>query len=122
MLSHQIETPDYFKDKVYHNYIYKGRQIEKRAKKNLKNCDFFSTLIAQLPDQGNVAVLNCGQGEFTLLAALTKKELQITAIEANTELLDIAKNCVSIPDNLFYCETVVDYEIFDIFVVLLPND
>ena len=35
-LAHEIETADYYKDLVLHNYIYKSRQIEQSARKVLK--------------------------------------------------------------------------------------
>lgn len=121
-LASQVETISYFKDKVYHNYIYKGVTVERRAKENLKRYDSYqSMIISRLPDYGNVLIVNCGQGEFPLLCSLVKKNLSITAIEQDTNLLAIAKNCISIPDNLFYQENVEDIEKYDTFVVFHPT-
>ena len=105
-LATQIETTDYFKDKVYHNYIYKGPTIARRARKNLKRCKDYQTLISRLPDTGKILITNCGQGEFPLLCALIKKNLTITAAEQDKELFSIAKNCISIPANLSYLEQI----------------
>jgi 1-acyl-sn-glycerol-3-phosphate acyltransferase len=107
-LAVQVETVDYFSDKVYHNYIYKGAIIERRARKNLKKHDNYRSFIAQLPESGNVLILNCGQGELPLMCALVKKNLTITATETDKDLFTIAKNCISIPENLTYLEDAGD--------------
>ncbi|MDL2261975.1 1-acyl-sn-glycerol-3-phosphate acyltransferase [Bacteroidales bacterium OttesenSCG-928-I21] len=117
-LREQVETPEYFADLVYHNYIYKGRSIEQRAKRNLKKQNNYKDIISQLPNKANLLIINCGQGEFSLLCALVKKNLNITAIEKDTELLSIAKNCTSVPDNLFYSDNYENCEKYDIFVVI----
>jgi 1-acyl-sn-glycerol-3-phosphate acyltransferase len=117
----KIETPEYFKDLVYHNYIYKGPVIERRAKENLKKHENYNTIISRLPDQGNLLIINCGQGELPLLCSLVKKNLNITAVEADTDLLSIAENCVSVPENLFYCKNYDNKEKYDTFVVLYPS-
>lgn len=100
-LAQEIQTADYFKDLVMHNYIYKSRQIEQSARKVLKDKDLVQK-IAVLPDEGEYTIENCGQGEFALLAALVKKNLQITAIDSSEENILIAKNCTSVPKNLDY--------------------
>jgi 1-acyl-sn-glycerol-3-phosphate acyltransferase len=112
-LAAQIETVDYFKDKVYHNYIYKGPVIERRAKKNLKQNDNYRSIISRLPNTGKILITNCGQGEFPLMCALVKKNLLITAAEQDKDLFAIAKNCISIPSNLIYIENIDDYEGYD---------
>ncbi|MBR4199063.1 MAG: 1-acyl-sn-glycerol-3-phosphate acyltransferase [Bacteroidales bacterium] len=98
----RTETADYFADLVLHNYIYKGRDIERRARKNLRQNGNYREAIAALPDNGEYRIENCGQGEFALLAALVKKNLQITATDSDADLVDIAANCVSVPQNLKY--------------------
>lgn len=100
-LAKEIETIDYYKDLILHNYIYKSRQIEREARKNLKD-NTLSEQIANLPDEGSYTIENCGQGEFALLAALVKKKLQITAMDSDADKIAIAENCISVPQNLHY--------------------
>jgi 1-acyl-sn-glycerol-3-phosphate acyltransferase len=116
-----LETPSYFKDKVYHNYIYKGVSVERRAKKNLKHYENYQDVIDYLPEQGRVLVINCGQGEFPLMAALVKKNLSITATEHDAHLLVIAENCMSIPSNLSYQKHIMDMDQYDFFVLCQPT-
>lgn len=100
----EVENADYYADLVLHNYIYKGRDIERRARRNLRINDNYREAIAALPDSGEYRIDNCGQGEFALLAALVKKNLQITATDSNAELVAIARNCISVPDNLIFLD------------------
>jgi hypothetical protein len=116
ILVSQIETTAYFKDRVYHNYIYKGVSIARKAKENLKCYMDYQSVISDLPDSGNILIINCGQGEFSLMTALVKKNLSITATETDKNLLSIAKNCISIPNNLSYVEDVENMEKYDLVV------
>lgn len=100
-ISKEIETADYFKDLVYHNYIYKGAEIAREVKKSLFSTETDAWL-AKLPEEGEITIGNCGLGEKTLLAALVKKELIIIAHEQDEEKLSVARNCASIPPNLKY--------------------
>lgn len=103
-VSKETETPAYYKDLVYHNYIYKGASVAKEAKKNLYQSDV-DEWIATLPDEGELLVESCGQGERTLLAALVKKRLNVIASEKDPDRFSIAKNCTSVPSNLKYEES-----------------
>ena len=97
----EIETVDYFKDLVYHNYIYKGASIAKEAHKKIFS-SAANEFISKLPDHGEYTINECGQGEYALLAALVKKDLHIIATETDKEKLSIARNCISVPKNLEY--------------------
>lgn len=102
LMSEEIENTDYYYDLVLSNYIYKGRAIEQRARRLLKEHDGFRIEIGKLPETGSIRIENCGQGEYPLMAALVKKNLQIVATDPNSELVDIARNCASVPQNLRY--------------------
>ena len=101
-LSREIQTPAYYADLVMKNYIYKGPAIEREVRRNLKRNNYYTKEIAAMPDEGEITIQNTGYGEFALIASLTKKNLQITAIETNEDIRAIAENCVSIPQNLTF--------------------
>ncbi len=98
----ELETPAYFRDLVLHNYIYKGREVERNARHTLGAFDSLTAKIAALPEEGEVCLHEEGQGEFSLLAALTKKRLHIVAEMDDENLLALADNCASKPANLTY--------------------
>ncbi len=98
----ELETPAYFKDLVLHNYIYKGRAVERNARRALEHIDEMAARIASLPDEGECVIQETGQGEFSLLAALTKKRLRIVARIDDEERFLLADHCASKPMNLRY--------------------
>jgi Predicted exporter len=98
----EIETPAYFADLVMHNYIYKGRAVERNARRVLKSIDSLSARISELPDEGEISLQEEEQGEFSLLAALTKKRLSIVSEIADEERFLLADHCASKPGNLTY--------------------
>jgi len=123
-LCQKLETPDYYSDLVIHNYIYKGASIERAVRKNLRRNDNFKSLINQFPDEGKVVVKNTSYGEFALLLALVKKQLQIVVFEENVEIKDLAVNCASVPANLVYTddEQFIADNSTDCCMVVIEND
>jgi 1-acyl-sn-glycerol-3-phosphate acyltransferase len=104
-LCRQQETVDYYLDLVLHNYRYKGPSVERRVRQNLRrNLRRFAEQITHLPDEGRVWVRNSGYGEFTLLLALVKKQMEVIGIEKDPDLRDIAIHCASVPPNLHYVD------------------
>ena len=99
-----VETADYFRYLVRGNYLYKGTEVARHARAQLKHFEEWERRIAALPDSGTLLVRNCGQGEFALLVALVKKDLQVTATDPNSDLLDIAAHCAAVPANLHFTD------------------
>ncbi|MDR1524179.1 MAG: 1-acyl-sn-glycerol-3-phosphate acyltransferase, partial [Tannerella sp.] len=77
----ETETPDYYADLVMKNYIYKGPAVEREVRRNLRKHNNYTKEIAALPNAGEITIRNTGYGEYALLSALVKKNLQITAVE-----------------------------------------
>jgi 1-acyl-sn-glycerol-3-phosphate acyltransferase len=104
-LCREIETPDYYADLVVKNYIYKGPAVARTVCRNLRKHGNYAGRIAAMPDSGEVTVPNTGYGEYALLLALVKKDLQITAIEPDPDIRALAANCASVPGNLRFRES-----------------
>jgi len=103
-LCKQLETPDYYSDLVIHNYVYKGASVERAVRKNLRRNNNFTAQISRFPDEGQVVIVNSGYGEFALLLALVKKQLQVVVYEKNDDIRELAANCASVPPNLIYTD------------------
>ncbi|MDR1102550.1 MAG: 1-acyl-sn-glycerol-3-phosphate acyltransferase, partial [Tannerella sp.] len=101
-LCKEIETPDYYADLVIKNYIYKGPAIERAVRSALRKNNNYKQEIAAAPDEGATTIRNTGYGEYALLLALVKKDLQITAVEPDPDRHALAANCTSVPANLTY--------------------
>ncbi|MBP5473546.1 MAG: 1-acyl-sn-glycerol-3-phosphate acyltransferase, partial [Bacteroidales bacterium] len=57
-LAAEMETAEYNKDKVIHNYIYKGATVEYNARKTLRNKTLLQ-LVNNLPTKGDILFVNC---------------------------------------------------------------
>jgi 1-acyl-sn-glycerol-3-phosphate acyltransferase len=114
-LAAEVETTDYYADTVLHNYIYKGPDVERAVRRNLKKNNNYQDIINQLLPYQRILIKNCGYGEMPLMLSLVHKKAQITAIEADPDKLDLAANCSSVPANLNYAYSIddVDIEQFD---------
>ena len=98
------------------NYIYKGAEVARACRRQFRNFEVWKKEIAKLPDEGTLLIQNCGQGEFSLLVALTKKNLHIFAIEKNQEAFDVASHCAAIPQNLHYVNELDENQCFNLIL------
>ena len=112
----EFATPAYYKDMVWHNYIYKGREVQMRARKALRNFSEMEAQIARLPAQGKILIKEKSQGEFSLLTALVKKHLQIVSVIEDDDTRAIAEHCAAVPNNLQYCSQVDVNQHFDMII------
>ncbi len=102
MLAKEMETPAYFRDAVIGNYIYKGRGIEREARRELRNMESVTKHIAEIPSGAHVLVTECGVGAFALLCALVRKDITILAVDCDPDKIALARNCRLVPERLEY--------------------
>jgi hypothetical protein len=112
----ELEDAKYMKYFVIQNYIYKGGDVERTCRKKLRNIDAINKKINALPDHGTLLLKHCGQGELSLLIALVKKDLQVTAFDNNEDSIAIANNCNSKPKNLTYLCHLPEENNFDLVI------
>lgn len=121
-LASEIETPGYYADKLFHNYIYKGASVSTRVRIDLKKHNNYSEIIKRLPERGSVLVLGAGIGSFPLMLSMVKPSLTIDAIEADEEKLALARNCASCTGKISYIhDNPLNFEILQTYdaVVLI---
>ena len=73
---------------VLGRYLYKGKEIERSVRRNLKSRG--SEMAALECSSGNITLTDDGYGELALLAALRHPECRITAVLSSQERCDIA--------------------------------
>jgi hypothetical protein len=105
-LRRTIETPDYYADKVIHNYLYKGPAVERAVRRSLRRNRNFAAEIERMPEEGEVEIRNVGYGEYPLMLAFVRPRLRIIALESDPDRLAIATNVPSLPENLSYKKTL----------------
>ena len=97
-ISQKIETSDYFKSFVLYNYLYKGVEVWRGVKKEMKETKK-SEEVKQLNGK-TVLIENNGYGVYAFQYALSHKDMEVIAIEADEEKVAIARNCTGLPKNL----------------------
>lgn len=109
-LAGTYETPLYFKEAVYHNYIFKGRKLELDTRRKLSEPGLtrLAEAVKNLPDTGVVLYKNCGYGQFALLLSMLKKTLDIVAYDADADKVAIAQNCAQRPERLTFVSDLPD--------------
>ena len=114
----KYETVEYYEQLVYHNYIYKGVEIQRECRKNLKSkMSRADSLASEISSNSYVLLENCGQGEIALLLALARRDVRFVANDKDPLKMEIARNCMAVPDNLIYSQQIVT-EDFDIIIDL----
>jgi 1-acyl-sn-glycerol-3-phosphate acyltransferase len=99
-IASEVETPGYFADKLFHNYIYKGVSVSTSVSIDLKKHNNYSLVISLIPDRGQVLVLGSARGTFSLLLSMVKPSLKIDAVDQNEDNLTLARNCASYSENI----------------------
>ncbi len=99
------ETAGYYADLVRHQYVYKGREIEKdcASQLSLRHCDMVGRFMPTSGD-GIVRIAGSGIGAFALLFAMARKDLEVYACESDLQKFSVARNCLLHPANLHFVE------------------
>lgn len=123
-LKAQNETARYFRQRLRMNYIYKGPWLEWRAWRESRNEKLYDAITNALPREGKIFELGCGLGFCTYMLQFTAWQRTITGIDANSESIEIARNCYSKNASIaFECADVlqIDFEKAQGFVINTKN-
>lgn len=115
-IARNVEEVGYYRERVRHAYIYKGASVSREVRRSLRECGCFRELAESLPDGGNVLFVNPGYGESSLICALARKDVRISACFDDPMRFLMASNCAGLPDNLTYTDSRPD-EGFDRVIV-----
>ena len=97
----QRENTEYVLPFVRYKYIYKGNEVERACRRNLKKIGTKATEI----DAINVETLlirNSGYGELAWTLALVHRDMQVYALETDEDKHLIASHTSYIPENLHF--------------------
>jgi uncharacterized protein len=122
ILREEIEQPDYFREKLVYNYLYKGPVLEwyMRIKTRLeKNYLTFHELV---PRKGNILDIGCGYGFMSYMLAFTAEERIITGIDYDEDKIETAQHCFSKTDNInFVHANVMEFEFENYDAIILAD-
>ena len=121
-LKSEIETPAYFKEQLFYNYIYKGPVLEwyMRVKVKLeKNYKLFDEMV---PDEGKVLDIGCGYGFLSYMLHFVKPKRQVTGIDYDEQKIATANHCFSKDENVrFVYANVMEFN-FDMYDAIILSD
>lgn len=92
-------SPDYHKDLLFRNFIYKGPVLEwyMRVKVRLEdNYRFFDNMV---PKQGQIMDIGCGYGFLSYMLAMISAERKVYGIDYDEEKIEVANSGISRPPN-----------------------
>lgn len=109
---HHVGTNPWFvKRALMSNYIYKGPELEREVRRNLRRNGWFDELERSLPREGEIAVLGSGWGELPLLLGMLSRRRRVTGVEADPDKVKVAQNCHMAGDNVsFICADPSEYQ------------
>lgn len=116
----QLENTEYVLPFVRSKYIYKGWEVERQCRHNLKKISAHASEI-DIMNHPSVLIQNSGYGELAWTVALVHRNTQVYAVEADEDKYLLAAHCSHIPDNLHFvqdgevipqCDCVVENQSF----------
>ena len=111
------ENVDYVLPFVRYKYIYKGNDVERIARADLKRIKAHSDEINAF-NYNSIAITNSGYGELAWTIALVHRDTQIYAFEIDEDKYSIASHCSYIPSNLHF---VKDDKVLTTYDYLIDN-
>jgi 1-acyl-sn-glycerol-3-phosphate acyltransferase len=100
-LRNQLENTKYVMPFVRYKYIYKGNEVERSCRKNMKKIRAHADEIDAMQHE-SILLNNRGYGELAWTLALVHKETQVYAVEADEDKYLIAAHTSYIPENLHF--------------------
>ncbi len=116
----EIETVDYFYNRLSKNYIYKGPVLEWYMRIKIKLEDKYRFFESLIPKQGTITDIGCGYGFLSYMLRFTGEDRKITAIDYDAKKIDIANHCFSKNEQLTFIAanaTQIDLPKSDAFIL-----
>ena len=119
-LRNQLENTEYVLPFVRYKYIYKGPEVERACRRNLKKIKAHASEIDAMK-QKSILIQNSGYGELAWTVVLVHRDAQVYAVEADEDKFLLASHCSYIPENLHFvqqgdavpqCEYVIETQEF----------
>lgn len=91
----EIETVDYFYNRLSKNYIYKGPILEWYMRIKIKLEDNYRLFESLLPKKGTITDIGCGYGFLPYMLMFTGEERLIIGTDYDKEKIEVADHCFS---------------------------
>lgn len=119
-MRHEIETVDYYFNRLSKNYIYKGPVLEWYMRIKIKLEDNYRLFNSLLPEKGTITDIGCGYGFLPYMLNFMHPERVLIGTDYDSGKIAIANNCFSKNKNIsFYASdaTVSELPRSDAFIL-----
>lgn len=86
------ETVHYFRNRLIHNYLFKGPVLEWYCKIKTRLEKDYQLLESMVPQKGSILDIGCGYGFLAYMLHYTSKDRTITGIDYDAEKITVASN------------------------------
>ncbi|MBL6446518.1 MMPL family transporter [Fulvivirga sp. 29W222] len=119
-LREKQENPNFFKEVILKNYLFKGPVLEWYIKVKYKLENGYQLFHELVPKKGRVVDLGCGYGPMAYALGFSSEDREILGVDYDEEKIFVAQNCPDKPANItFEHGDVLDVEVgkADVFIV-----
>lgn len=98
----EIETVDYYFNRLSKNYIYKGPVLEWYMRIKVKLEDNYRLFESVLPKKGTITDIGCGYGFLPYMLSFMSEERTVIGTDYDEEKIAVANNCFSKSERLSF--------------------
>jgi uncharacterized protein len=121
-LKQEIETPEYFLNKLFRNYIYKGPVLEWYVKVKVRMEGNYALYHQLIPRQCTITDLGCGYGYADYMLHFLSSGRKISAIDFDADKIETANHCYSKNDNIHFIHADISEYAMQPSDVFILND
>ncbi len=107
-LREKVETPDYFESKLIKNYIYRGKDIFNKAKKEIRANENYKYWNEHIPRKCKISDLGCGIGARAYMLSFVSEQREIHCWDSKKENMILAENNISKHNGIHFHYTDMD--------------
>jgi 2-polyprenyl-3-methyl-5-hydroxy-6-metoxy-1,4-benzoquinol methylase len=121
-MNEKVETPEYFKEHLFSNYLFKGPVLEWYMKVKVALENNYKLFTEILPKKGNILDIGCGYGFLSYMLSYTSRERIITGIDYDENKISIAQNGYTKNDNTsFHYANAMEYDFKNQDAIILSD-
>ena len=98
----EVETVDYFFNRLTKNYIYKGPVLEWYMRIKVKLEDNYQLFESLLPKKGTITDIGCGYGFLPYMLAYMSEDRVVIGTDYDEDKIIVANNCFSKTKNISF--------------------
>ncbi|MBO9591735.1 MAG: 1-acyl-sn-glycerol-3-phosphate acyltransferase [Niabella sp.] len=122
-LTRELEQPNYFKEQLFFNYIYKGPVLEWYLKVKLRLENYYQQFHELMPAQGRILDLGCGYGFMCYILYWSSQEKRrITGVDYDEEKIETARHCFSRTDDVHFIHADISQFVFEQYNGIVISD